>query len=230
MAIVLVYCQVPKRGVNSVEFNDSATSGRLVKISAEAGKGHNHPSFVIWQENLQGEVMRTLFVTKSYASGIFGHENVDDSLWLDRPGKSYQPSALPYWTERKGLIDGKTYIPTPENPYVDAVTGATPEAGFSLKVRLEAVAGTRILMEVNQAWDWNEYWTNDRIPNNDAYKHSAQPSLIFAVTIDTSDSVFYLNPIGHGDPTGSSGKLYTDLSGFTTAREIFKNIKITIEN
>jgi hypothetical protein len=86
----------------------------------------------------------------------------------------------------------------------------------------------RILLEVNQPWDWNKYWTNGKYPNNEAYKHSAQPSMVYAVTIDKNQSQFYLNPVGHGDPKGESGKLYTNLTTITSAKEIFKYVSVEL--
>lgn len=228
LGVVFTFCSTPKTVVEPISIKGSKPGKHSITIAAKAGTGHNHPTFVIWQEDLEGNVLQTLYVSKAYATGIFGHANVGDTAWLDKPGKSYQPSALPYWTNKKGLIGGVTYVPTPEHPFTDAITGATPKAGFYLSTNLDKVWGTRILLEVNQAWDWNDYWTNDKIPNNESYKHSAQPSLVYAVRISENDSTFYLNPIGHGDPVGKSGKLFTDLSGFTTAKEIFPEIKLLI--
>ncbi len=180
---------------------------------------------------MNGKYIRTLFITKSYASGIFGHQIVGDSIWMSKAGKSIQPAALPYWTYKKGLINGKILVPTPENQFVDAVTGATPESDFEFKSMISLKdSTTRILLEVNQTWDWNRFWTNNKFPDSPAYKHSSQPSLIYAVTVNISDKTFYLNPIGHGCPKGESGKLFTDISTLTTAKEIFKEIKIMIND
>lgn len=222
----LTYCSSPKKAIESEQYIDNKSDGIELTITGIIGKGHNHPSFVIWQEDMNGAFIKTIFITKSYATGIFGHENIGDTAWHNHAGRSIQPSALPYWTYKKGEINGVTNIPTPENPYVDAFTGATPKADFSIKTRINADQNFRVLMEVNQAWDWNDYWTNDKFPGSESYKHSAQPSLVYAVTLNNSDSSFYLNPIGHGDPQGLSGKLYTNISTFTTAKEIFKEIKI----
>jgi hypothetical protein len=228
MALGLSYCSSPRQLASST-FSDNKTDGQELLIQAKVGKGHNHPTFVIWQEDFQGNYLKTLFITKSYASGIFGHANPADTVWSDEPGPSYQPSALPYWTARKGKIDNVTYIPTPEHPFTDAITGATPEANFKLQLHLDKTKGTRIMMEINQAWDWNDYWTNDKYPGSESYKHSAQPSLIYAVRMEGDMKEFYLNPIGHGDPKGSSGSLYTQLNTFTTAKEIFETIKIELK-
>ncbi|HHH53925.1 MAG TPA: hypothetical protein ENK91_09725, partial [Bacteroidetes bacterium] len=196
------------------------------KIEIEQGKSFNHPSFVIWMEDMNENFIKTLFITKSYASGIFGHKMVGDSMWLNVSGKSIQPAAMPYWTHKKGLINNKTLIPTPENPYVDAYSGATPTGRFIFSDTIQKKPKFRVLLEVNQPWDWNEYWINSKFPNSDAYKHSAQPSLIYSTVINSTDSIFYLNPIGHGSPTGEDGKLYTDLSTLTSALDIFSSIKV----
>jgi hypothetical protein len=199
-------------------------------ISLFKGESFNHPTYVIWAEDLEGNYLKTIFITKSYASGIFGHEMVGDSIWLNKAGASYQPAALPYWTHKKGLIDNKYLVPTPEHPYVDAYTGATPNENFQFETAANGKKSSyRLLLEVNQTWDWNPYWTNNKYPDNPAYKHSAQPSVIYAVTFNQEDTVFYLNPIGHGDPKGENGKLFTNLQTITTAKEIFKSVKAEIK-
>lgn len=197
-----------------------------LNISFYNGESYNYPTFALWIENLEGEYIKTIYVTKSYASGIFGHELVGDSIWKKTPGPSFQPAALPYWTFRKGLIDGKQLIPTPEHPFVDAYTGATPEQNFELKTSTEHTDKFKLVLEVNQSWDWNEYWTNDKFPESKAYRYSAQPSLIYEVEINKDHKEFYMNPIGHSNPKGEDGKLYSNISTLTTAKNIFKMIKI----
>ncbi len=205
------------------------TSDKMT-IQFQKGKSYNHPTFVIWEEDGEGNYLRTLFITQAYASGIFGYRMVGDSVWLNEPGESIQPAALPYWTHKKGPITGNQLVPTPENPFVDGYSGATPtddfqfETGFTTSER-----ETKLFLEVNQSWDFNSYWTNNKFPDSPAYKHSAQPSLIYEAAINPVDSVFTMSPVGHGDPKGESGKLYTDLSTLTIAKEIFESITITIK-
>jgi len=233
ITVVLASCKVSQNTSEMTVYNDSIViqSGQMLRLNINKGKAFNHPTFVVWQEDLEGNFLRTVFITKSYATGIFGHANVGDSVWLNKPGRSIQPSALPYWTNKKGLINGKTLVPTPENPYLDAYSGATPTGDFELRTAVSMKDEEyRILLEVNQPWDWNNYWTNSKFGNNHAYKHSAQPSLIYAVTVNRTDSVFYLNPIGHGEPIGENGKLFTDLSTISTAKDIFSELKVTILN
>jgi len=206
--------------LNKLSNNENLT------ISFFKGESYNHPSFVLWIENLNGDYIKTLYVTKSYASGIFGYELVGDSIWKRNPGPSLQPAALPYWTYKKGLIEDKYLIPTPEHPYIDAYTGATPKENFQIKSKFDLNKKYKLMLEINQSWDWNKYWTNNKFPKSKAYSHSSQPSIIYSVEINNKQNTFYMNPIGHGSPTGEDGNLYTDLSTLTTAKNIFKMIKV----
>jgi hypothetical protein len=124
------------------------------------------------------------------------------------------------------------YIPTPENPVPDAITGPTPEGSFTLKTKMPELSegGFSIMMEINQTWDWNGYWTNNKYPGNKDYEASAQPSVIYSANLHPSDlnEKIRLKPIGHGHYSGNDGKLYTDLSTLTTALEIADEITVTV--
>lgn len=222
----LTYCSTDMKIATPTIIKIGNTSN--FKMELTPGSAFNHPTFVVWMEDIDENYIKTLFITKSYASGIFGHKMVGDSMWLNERGESIQPAALPYWTHKKGLINGKNLVPNPENPFVDAYTGATPQGRFVFSDSLNRKPKYRILLEVNQTWDWNNYWTNNKYPASQGYKHSAQPSVIYAATINANDSVFYLNPIGHGSPTGEDGKLYTNLSTLSSALQIFSSIKLTL--
>lgn len=226
LANIITSCSTNNKIAEPVVINLDSSNELTIELSP--GKSFNHPTFVIWVEDVEGNYLKTLYITKAYASGTFHHKMIGDSLWVNESGKSIQPAALPYWTYKKGLINNKNLIPTPENPFVDAYTGATPQGAFKLSGNSIKMSKYRILLEVNQPWDWNHYWTNNKYPNNSAYKHSAQPSIIFSVTINPEQSEFYLNPIGHGSPTGEDGKLYTNLTTITSALNIFSSIKLTL--
>lgn len=226
-------CKTSKTGESVfIEYSDPSgeNSNKGLSFKLLKGKSFNHPTFVIWIENMNGEYQRTLFITKSFATGIFGHGMLNDTAWSDKEGPSYQPAALPYWAHKKGLINGKELIPNKDNPYTDAFTGATPLEDFKFDTGLPSPEQQyKILVEVNQTWDWNEYWTNSKYPGNNDYFHSAQPSVVYSVSLNSSDSIFHLNPIGHGDPKGETGKLFTDLSTMSTALEIFESIQVVIK-
>jgi hypothetical protein len=226
LILIISSCKTTK-STNKVDVISNNFSGGKDNIIIEFLKGSsfNHPTYVVWMEDNCGNYIRTLYITKSYASGIFGRQMKGDTLWLKNYGQSFQPAALPYWTYKKGLINGKSFIPTPENQFVDGYSGATSLNDFKFETTVATSSQDfRILVEVNQAWDWNEYWTNNKYPDNLAYKHSAQPSVVYEARITPDENEIYFHAIGHGDPKGETGKLYSNFKSVTS--QIFKSIKI----
>lgn len=211
----------------------SNTSGVDLQIAFEKGPAHNHPTFAIWIEDENGKLLETLFVTKYFATGIFGYADGNDGAWKNESGESIRPAALPYWSHKRNIISRDSlYVPTSENPVPDAITGATPGGSFDLITNIPGSYQFPIVIkfEINQTWDWNEYWTNGKYPDDKNYKSSAQPSVIYSTKIDsnTSGNKHNLKPIGHGHYSGNDGNLYSDLSTLTTALEIAKSISVTI--
>jgi hypothetical protein len=213
---------------------DMSENGLELMIYFEKGEEYNHPTFVFWIEDMDENYIQTLFVTKAFATGIFEHGPLNDTLWGTAPGVATRPAALPYWWHKCDRGSIESMVPTPDNPFVDAYTGATPQGNFALRIKTDKVdtGKFRLLMEINQTWDWNEYWTNNKFPGDYAYKSSSQPSLIYSVTIDPSSTVkeYHLNPIGHGHYSGKDGLLYTDLSTITTALKIVSDVTVRILN
>jgi hypothetical protein len=201
-------------------------------IYFEKGEKHNHPTFVFWTEDINENYLQTLFITKSFATGIFGHAPLNDTIWGTEPGVAKRPAALPYWWHKSNKESIEITIPSPDQPYVDAYSGETPKGSFALKIKTNNITNNkfRLLMEINQPWDWNDFWTNNKFPDDNAYKTSCQPSLIYSVTIDPKSKIkeYYLNPIGHGHYSGKDGLLYTDLSTITTARHIINKVKVKL--
>jgi len=231
-AWVLQGCKSSSIPADTIILDDPEYSYYRLKMEfkLEKGSSYNHPTFVIWIEDLDGNFIKTLYITNSYARGVFGYKMVGDTAWVSEKGASHQPAALPYWTYRKGVIKDTLLIPTPRHPYVDALTTVTPLTDFELRAGAKQLFDKyRVLLEVNQPWDWNKFWINNKFPDSPAYKHSAQPSLVYAVTIDGSSSAYYLNPIGHGDAKGESGKLFTNISTITTAKDIFRKVMVEIK-
>ncbi len=200
-------------------------------INFEKGDAHNHPTFVFWTEDMNGNYLQTLFITGSFASGIFRYGPLNDSLWTTEPGVATRPAALPYWWHK--CSPEPADVPCPDKPFVDAFTGATPAGSFALKAKTDTTENSRfrLLMEINQPWDWNEYWTTNKYPDDPAYKSSCQPSVIYSVTIDINSGIkkYYLNPVGHGHYSGKNGLLYTDLSTITTAKRIINKVYIELQ-
>ncbi len=201
-------------------------------LEFEAGKYFNNPTFAVWIEDMNETLVSTIFVTKSIATGKYGHAYSKDNIWLPDSGISIRPATLPYWLHKQ--TNGNIHSVSPQNPLVpDAVSGATPKGSFTIETAVSKQLPNkfRVLLEINQAWDWNEYYTNAEYPGNFEYKTSCQPSVIYAVTIDLQSPIktYYLQPIGHGHYAGEDGLLYTDLRGHTTALQIAKSISVQLK-
>jgi len=75
-----------------------------VTFDFEKQQGYASNQFAVWVEDMDGNLVKTLYATKFTANG--GYEKRAD--------------AIPVWVERAGLAQGAD---------VDAVTGATPKSG-----------------------------------------------------------------------------------------------------
>uniref|UniRef100_UPI0035673F04 hypothetical protein n=1 Tax=Mariniphaga sediminis TaxID=1628158 RepID=UPI0035673F04 len=205
-----------------------------MEIEFQKGDAFNHPSFVAWIEDLEGNYIETLYITKYVGKGKFGHGEIAPGKWKNEPGEARRPATLPYWSHKRNIkaSDG-LYIPSPETAVPDAVTSATPRSNFKLETATNFTAEKkfRILFEINQAWDANKFWTNNKFEGDMNYFGSLQPAIVYAVTIDpaASETEYYLNPIGHSHPTGANGVLFTDLTTLTTAKEIVQNIIVRLK-
>jgi hypothetical protein len=205
-----------------------------LEIELTKGKYHNHPSFAIWVEDLDGNYIETLYVTKFVAKGVFAHGEVEVGKWKNEPGEVRRPAALPYWSHKRNIKakDG-LYTPSPETAVPDALTGATPTGSFSLKTGTKIASNTKfnVLFEINQPWDSNKYWTNSKFPEDKDYITSLQPALIYSVMVDSGSQrkEFVLELVGHSHPSGKTGEIFTDLSTLTTAKEIVEKIIVRLK-
>ncbi len=209
------------------------TINTYLEFEVTAGKSHNFPSFAIWIEDLEGNFIETLYVSQYFAKGVFGHGESEPGKWKNEAGEVRRPAALPYWSFKRNIkAEDGLYAPSPETEVPDALTSATPKANFVLETGTKlSEKKYRVLFEVNQPWDSNDFWTNNKFPDDNNYKSSLQPALIYAVTIfpDSENREYFLNSIGHGHYSGENGKLYTDLTTLTTAKDIFSKIKVTLK-
>lgn len=207
---------------------------RELEIEFQKGKAFNHPSFAVWTEDLEGNYIETLYVSGYVAKGRYGFGEIEPGKWKSEPGDARRPATLPYWAHKRNIKapDG-LFIPSSETEVPDALTSATPRSNFRLETATSYAGNKkfRVLMEINQAWDANEFWTNNKFEGDMNYFGSLQPALVYAVTVDpqSSETEFFLNPIGHSHPTGANGVLFTDLTTLTTAKEIAKKIVVRIK-
>jgi hypothetical protein len=205
--------------------------GPSFQVNFTRGKSFNHPTFVVWMEDTTGHFIQTLFVTRSFGSGTFTYGDATAGEW--KPGQVKRPAALPFWSHKAGAMLGRTsYIPDAGRPMPDALTAATPKGNFLLKMKGEKgyTGSVKILLEINQTWDWNPFWINNKYPDDREYKTSSQPAVVYAATVDLSltGSSVELKPVGRSSHNGSDGKLYSDLETLTTALQIASKITVTI--
>lgn len=206
--------------------------GYNLEIIFEPGRRHNHPLMAFWIEDTTGVYIQSLYVAQSIAEGYFRHGDASSGRW--EPGPLRRPAALPYWGHKRGVKapDGY-YLPTQENPMPDAVTGPTPKAAFILHTttRHKEPRVFNILMEINQSWDWNQHWHNNKFPDDEHYKTSSQPALVYSVTVDLDNlqEEYIMRPVGHSHWSGKTGELFEDLSTITTALDITREIKVIVK-
>lgn len=205
--------------------------GPLLFFDFQKGEAHNHPSFVLWSENMDGQFIQTLFISRAVGTSVYNHGDPSSGHW--EPGEIRRPASLPYWAHRRNVRapDG-LLVPSLENPVPDAYSGATPAGDFGLHARFDKNPPRqfKVFFEINQTWDWNEYWTNNKYPDNDEYKTSCQPALVYMVEVDMDNLLpeYVLKPIGHSHYAGENGELYPDLGTLTTALNIVQSLTLRI--
>lgn len=207
-------------------------SGQKLEIEMTRGEGFNHPLMAIWIESESGEFIQTLYVAESIGKGVFQHGDASRGFWM--PGEIRRPAALPRWSHQRGIkAEDGLYLPTPEDPIADAYTGPTPDKSFILNTRLNDPlnAKFRVLFEINQTWDWNEYWTNNKYPDDAEYKSSCQPALVYMTTVDPDnpESEYTMDIIGRSHYSGATGELYNDLQTMTSALHIAEEIVVRVK-
>lgn len=206
--------------------------GTEMRIEFVKGSGHNHPLMAIWVEDMDGNYLQTLYVAESIAKGVFAYGDKHTGRWM--AGEISRPASLPYWAHKRNVLnDIGNYMPKPGFEVPDAYSGATPKANFTLETRTDKSmpAKFRVLMEINQTWDWNKHWTNGKYPDEPEYKTSAQPAVVYSTEVDTGSSQkeYELKPIGHSHYAGADGKLYTHLNTLTTALKIVEEVKLVLK-
>lgn len=183
------------------------------------------PQIAVWMETLEGEYIDTLYVTGKAASSGFGETD---------SGITRRPEALPYWSHSRGIQESDGYfVPLQNNADLDGASGATPKSDYQISLSAPRMGKYRLLLEVNRTYDFNDYYSRDRFPDDPIYSgdgSSGQPSLIYEAVIDSAaPGRHLLTLIGRGHHSGADGELYSDLDGITTAKDILSFIVATVE-
>lgn len=223
--------QSRKKPVTDTIITHATAGGTEITLHFVKGKAHNHPMMAVWIEDQHGNYLQTLYVNESVAKGYFSFADKSAGKW--QPGPTVRPASLPVWAHKRGVkSDEGHYMPTQRQPMPDAVTSPTPPANFILRTRTQNTLTDKFTLwfEINQSWDWNEYWTNNKFPDDEEYKSSAQPSVVYMTEIDPRNpqEKYVLKPVGHGHYSGKDGKIYPDLHTLTTALQIASEIYVTV--
>jgi len=237
MGLVLIYlwlislCSCQKELIN-YEKGD-------VKVSVEQGNEWLHdfplllginkknpPQIAIWLEDTHGNYLSTVYVTHKIAT----------QSW-QASGGNRRKEALPHWCYSRGVkySDG-LYLPTKKEPLTDGISGATPQGSFDIKLNPAGSLNQFVVkIEINHSTDFNEAFpksAKEGDPNYSGGKEgSGQPAIVYAAHIDllSGEKSFEAKLIGHSSPDGSSGNIYEDISGLTTALHIVKRITVNIQ-
>lgn len=183
------------------------------------------PQMVVWMETMEGEYIDTLYVTGKTSTSGFGKTE---------SGPIRRPEALPYWSHSRGIREADGYFaPYESNADLDGISGATPKSDYLISLSAPRMGRYRLLVEVNRSYNFNEYYSKDRFPDDPIYSgdgSSGQPSLIYEAIIDPGvPAQHLLSLVGHGHHSGADGQLYTDLDKITTAKDILSFIVVKVE-
>lgn len=213
-----------------------AIGKHTISVELKKGEAFQYPLFAIWIEDTYGNYIQTLYISRVISSSKFDFGKKVNDTWESATVR--RPEALPYWSHKRGIkaADG-LYMPLGNSSDIDAYSGATPTGNFIINSKSEIAKGNyKILVELNQSYDWNEYYTKDKYPNDKIYSGSGQvgqPSLIYEAQISSNDfdsnTYKLMNLVGHGHYSGKNGELYKDLSQVTSAKQIADRIIIHLK-
>ena len=206
----------------------SGAAGKKVALSVEKGAEWNHvmmgvinttPQIAVWIEDLDGNMVETLYVTGKYAKGI----------WF---GAVTRVSSVPYWGFKMAGSGAKSpYAPTKYTPMPDTVTSASPEGSFVLKsVATKPLESFAVLAEFNNSLDFNDTY-KDGLPKDSPYYSGSggdggQPAAVYKAIVYPIDGTNWvpLVMVGHSSPSGADGGLYTNMEGVTTGVKMVKTV------
>ena len=239
------------QGISEVSLSEyqvyDHTQGGPPDITVDFLKGKHfwNPQLVIWIEDSVGNYIKTLLVTRSTAKGLFysgrsaSNFKESDEVKVEEKTPTRRVDALPYWSHKRNHIysDG-FFSPPPGEPLPDAITSATPKQNFYFKSRessIEDLTSFRVMIEVNVAFDENEYYSEYDFLEDSLYHGGTgllgQPSLIYGTIINVKNPQRYylLTLLGHGHHSGATGDLISDVRKITTARYIVERIVVGIK-
>ncbi|MHC4432770.1 MAG: hypothetical protein ACYTBS_13095 [Planctomycetota bacterium] len=175
------------------------------------------PQFAIWIEDEAGDKIRTVWVTEKTGTGSWG-------------GDIVRPVSLPYWVSRWNKETGSSGDPTPEKPAADAVTGATPKQDLTCRIEVPAATKWNYFVEVNVSGDFNDSFPAESKGGRRNSNGNGQPSIIYKGQIRAlpgrrSEPKL----IGRTHQFEAVSDLNLDLTGMSSAKDLFSKIELVVE-
>lgn len=165
-------------------------------------------------------------------------ENIfEENFDANASNNRFRPESLPVFLHKLQQNHEKTKLITEEQKQtLDGYTGATVLDNYLLSSRLKPKNSQQVepdqytvFLEINQSFDFNEYYSSDRFPDDQVYSgdgFSAQPSVIYKANIDfgSSEKLYPMTLVGHGHHSGQDGNINPDTSQLTTALAIVDRV------
>lgn len=216
---------------------NTSKDGENYQFELEVKKGSSlkQPLAAFWLADSSGSYIQTLYISRSLSNSEF-RQVFNGKNWLR--GVVRRPEALPIWAHQRNIkaSDG-LYIPLGSTPDLDGLSGATPTSNFKLKssANIDFASSLTFYVEINQSFDWNEFYSKDRFPKDLIYSGTGQvgqPSLLYSTTI-TKDQIrnqtyFFLDLVGHGHHSGKTGVIFQNIDSITTAANIVDRIILKV--
>jgi hypothetical protein len=243
-----------------VDNTPANAKGTQLTIDLRKGPYFAWPQYAIWLETLDGEFIQPLYVTQKLArnefstkvtkrdpnqvftSNPFTAEQDEKVFTFEVDPKSndqrMRPESLPVFLHKLAVkTTSGVFVPTGKDSIIDAYSGATMLESFLLSSRAVKQLPDiyKVRLEINQSFDFNEFYSSDRYPDDPIYSgngYSAQPSVVYEAIIDTTASQRYfpMAVVGRGHHSGQDGKLYQELDRLTTALELVDRVIVEITN
>lgn len=236
-------------------------TGNKLTIDLRKGAYFQWPQYAIWLETLDGEFIQPLYITEKLAKNNFSTkvtrrnpnqvftsnpqiaEEQGQAIfeYTSEPATAEQrmrPESLPVFLHKLAIqTTAGIFVPTGNNSSIDGYSGATLLDHFLLSSRTAKPLpdSYKVRMEINQSFDFNEYYSSDRYPDDPIYSgdgYTAQPSVVYEAIIDTTlpQRYFPMTIVGRGHHSGADGELHLDLENLTTALELVDRVIVELHN